>query len=170
MDGANPMKTLYLLRHAKSSWDDPDLKDFERPLSDRGFRDAPMMGKRFEEAGNQLQCIITSPAMRAKTTAKLFADNMGYPSDDIASNPELYFAGTGMFLKAASLLDDDCSNAMLVGHNPAITEFANLMADSDIDNIPTCGLVKLGLDIEKWSDIAAGMAELVDFDYPKKSN
>ncbi|MCG8415255.1 MAG: histidine phosphatase family protein [Pseudomonadales bacterium] len=164
------MKILYLLRHAKSSWDDPDLKDFERPLSDRGFRDAPNMGKRFVDDGNQLQCIITSPAMRAKTTAKLFAESIGFPADDIASNPELYFAGTGMFLKAASLLDESCTNAMLVGHNPAITEFANLMANCDIDNIPTCGLVKLGLDIDDWSEIAAGIAELLDFDYPKKSS
>ncbi len=163
------MKTLYLLRHAKSSWDNPELKDFERPLNERGLRDAPAMGKRFAEAGKALGCIITSPAMRAKTTAKLFAEAIGFPVVDIASNPELYFAGTGMFLKAASLLDDDCESAMLVGHNPAITDFANLMANADIDNISTAGLVSLQLPLDSWSDIEAGSARLEEFDYPKKS-
>ncbi|MEQ8312909.1 MAG: histidine phosphatase family protein [Gammaproteobacteria bacterium] len=162
------MKTLYLLRHAKSSWDDPDLKDFERPLSKRGRRDAPRMGERFKSRGDGLQCIICSPAVRTKTTAKLFAEAIDYPADDIASNPELYFAGSGMFLKAASLLDDGFDQAMLVGHNPAITEFANLMTNAGIDNIPTAGLVKMSLDIDQWSDIEAGSAELKEFDYPKK--
>jgi phosphohistidine phosphatase len=118
------MKTLYLLRHAKSSWDDPDLKDFERPLSDRGISDIPLMAERFLQRHDGVACIICSPALRAKTTAKLMAQNINFPVDDIVSNPELYFAGSGMFLKAASLVDDNCASAMLVGHNPAITEFA----------------------------------------------
>ncbi len=163
------MKILYLLRHAKSSWDNPELKDFERPLSARGLRDAPAMGERFVARGEQLQCIVSSPAVRAKTTAQLFAKAIEFPADEIASNPELYFAGTGMFLKAAGLMDENCSHAMLVGHNPAITEFANLMADAGIDNIPTCGLVKLSLPVANWADIEPGNATLADFDYPKKS-
>lgn len=162
------MKTLYLLRHAKSSWDNPELKDFERPLSKRGLKDAPVMGERFQARGDELNCIVSSPAVRAKSTAKLFADAIAYPHDEIASNPELYFAGSGMFLKAASLLDDDCAEAMLVGHNPAITDFANLLANAGIENIPTCGLVKMTLDIDDWSDIEPGSATLVEFDYPKK--
>ncbi len=163
-----PMKTLYLLRHAKSSWNDSGLKDFDRPLSSRGFRDAPAMAMRFASCGNQLQCIVTSPAKRASTTARLFANNIGFSSVDIASNADLYFAGTGMLLKVASMLGNEYSSAMLVGHNPAITEFANLMAVSNIDNVPTCGLVKLGLEIINWSDIKAGAAHLLEFDYPKK--
>ena len=115
-------------------------------------------------------CIISSPANRAKTSAKIFAENIGYPIDDIISNPELYFAGTGMFLKAASLVDENCEAAMLVGHNPAITEFVNMMANTDIDNVPTCGLVELSLPIESWSDVDAGAATLVEFDYPKKKS
>ena len=162
------MKTLYLLRHAKSSWDDPELKDFERPLSERGLRDVPVMGARFLEHANSVKCIVTSPAVRAKTTAKLLAENINFPVDEIASNPELYFAGSGMFLKAASLLDDSCADAMLVGHNPAITDFANIMANAGIENIPTCGIVKLSLPIDQWSDIEAGSATLIDFDFPKK--
>lgn len=161
------MKTLFLLRHAKSSWDDPGLKDFERPLADRGLNDAPFMAQRFLQRDKSVQCIISSPAMRAKTTAKLFAKNIKFPVDEITSNPELYFAGASMFLKAASLVDDHYDSAMLVGHNPAITEFANEMSGADIDNIPTCGLVELSLPIEQWSDIELGNATLVDFDYPK---
>ena len=162
------MKTLYLLRHAKSSWDNPDLKDFERPLADRGISDLPVMAERFKARNGNVGCIISSPAVRTKATAKMFAKQIGFPSDEISSNPELYFAGSNMFLKAASLLDDGCEAAMLVGHNPAITDFVNEMAGGDIDNIPTCGLVQLCLPIDAWSEIEFSSAELVDFDYPKK--
>ena len=95
---------------------------------------------------------------------------MGFPRDDIISNPELYFAGANMFLKAARLVDETCESAMLVGHNPAITDFANSMAESGIDNIPTSGLVELSLAIESWADVELGEATLVNFDYPKKSD
>lgn len=162
------MKTLYLLRHAKSSWDDPDLKDFERPLAARGLKDVPLIAERFKARNGRVDTIICSPAMRTKTTAKMFARELGLPVDAIGSNPELYFAGSSMFLKAASLLDDDCDVAMLVGHNPAITDFVNEMAGSEIDNIPTCGLVELRLPIDDWAEIEFGSAELIEFDYPKK--
>jgi phosphohistidine phosphatase len=161
------MKTLFLLRHAKSSWDDSKLKDFERTLSGRGLTDAPTMGARFLDRGKQVDCIISSPAVRAKSTAKLFAEAIGFPVADLASNPELYFAGAPMFLKATSLLDEDFDSAILVGHNPAITEFANTMAGTDIENIPTCGLVELTLPIDNWSDVELASATLVNFDYPK---
>lgn len=162
------MKTLYLLRHAKSSKDNPALKDFERPLAERGIRDLPVIAERFKSKKGRVDCIICSPAVRTKITAKMFAERVGFPSDEIGSNPELYFAGSNMFLKAASLLDDEYDAAMLVGHNPAITEFANEMAGGDIKNIPTCGLVQLALPIDAWAEIEFSSAELVDFDYPKK--
>lgn len=162
------MKTLYLLRHAKSSWDNPDLKDFERPLAERGLNDIPLIAERFLRRQGAVNSIICSPAIRTKATAKLFAERINLPVDDISSNPELYFAGASMFLKAASLVDEECESAMLVGHNPAITEFVNAMADTDIDNIPTCGLVELSLPIDDWSDVQFGSATLVEFDYPKK--
>jgi len=162
------MKTLYLLRHAKSSRDNPDLKDFERPLADRGINDLPVMAERFNARNGRVGCIICSPAVRTKTTAKMFAKLIGFSSDDVGSNPELYFAGSTMFLKAASLLDAECDAAMLVGHNPAITDFVNEMANVDIENIPTCGLVQLRLPIDAWSEIRFSSAELVNFDYPKK--
>lgn len=164
------MKTLFLMRHAKSSWDDPDLKDFERPLNARGMRDIPLMAERFRQRHDGIDCIICSPAIRAKTTAHQFAEQLGFPEDDIISNPELYFAGTGMFLKAAASADEGCDSLLLVGHNPAITEFANAMAGTRIDNIPTCGLVELSLPIDDWSEITLDSASLVEFDYPKKDS
>ncbi len=162
------MKNLYLLRHAKSSWDDPELKDFERPLNQRGLEDIPVMALRFLERHSSVGSIVCSPALRTKTTAQLFSDAVGYQGAAIISNPGLYFAGVGMFLKATTLIDEDCDSALLVGHNPAITEFANAMANISIDNIPTCGLVHLQLDIDHWSEAELGHATLVEFDYPKK--
>lgn len=162
------MKTLYLLRHAKSSWDNPGLKDFERPLADRGLGDVPVIAARFAARGGRVESILCSPAVRTKTTAKMFAEEVGFPGDEIGSNPELYFAGSNMFLKAASLVDDECEAAMLVGHNPAITDFVNEMTDGSIDKIPTCGLVQLSLPIDSWSDVKFSSATLVEFDYPKK--
>ncbi len=164
------MKTLYLLRHGKSSWEQSDLRDFERPLAERGLNDISHMGKRFLQKGRSVECIITSPAVRAKATAMLFAREIGFPEDDISANPELYFAGAPMFMKAASLIDEDFQSAMLVGHNPAITEFVNDMCDANIDNIPTSGLVELRLRINTWSEVRYGNAELIDFDYPKRKN
>ncbi len=162
------MKTLYLLRHAKSSRDDPELKDFERPLANRGTNDVPVLAARFLDRGNKVDCIVSSPANRAKTTARIFAESIGYDLETIIGNPELYFAGMSMFLKTASQVDESCGSAMLVGHNPAITDFANGMANCSIDNIPTCGLVELSLPIDYWADIDIGVATLKDFDYPKK--
>lgn len=162
------MKTLYLLRHAKSSWDDPELKDFERPLNSRGQNDIPTMVSRFLARGSSVDCITCSPALRTKTTAQLFAKGIEFSGDQVVSNPGLYFAGTGMFLKAATLTDDDCDSALLVGHNPAITDFANAMMNTDIDNIPTCGLIQMKLNVSHWSEVELGIATLVEFDYPKK--
>ena len=162
------MKTLYILRHAKSSRDDPELKDFERPLAGRGIRDVSKMASRFLKRGDKVDCIITSPALRAKTTAKMIADQIGFPADEVASNAELYFSGANMFLKEAMLMNEHCRSAMFVGHNPAITEFANRICDARINHIPTCGLLKLQFAVQHWEEIQETLGELVYFDYPKK--
>jgi phosphohistidine phosphatase len=154
------MKTLYLLRHAKSSWDDPDLKDFERPLNARGLRDIPVMADRFNSRKGSIDCIVCSEAVAFK-------------GETIVSNPQLYFAGVGMFIKAAKRMDGSCNSAMLVGHNPAITEFVNAMTGGKgeaIEDIPTCGLVQMELEIDDWADASLGSARLVEFDFPKKQS
>ncbi|MDE0478858.1 MAG: histidine phosphatase family protein [Gammaproteobacteria bacterium] len=164
------MKTLFLLRHAKSSWDYPKLRDFERPLAPRGDREVPIMGKRFLGRESSVDCIISSPAVRARSTAKLMAEAIGFPIDEVVSNPDLYFCGTSMYLKAASLVEDNFDSVMLVGHNPTITDFANEMANADIANIPTCGLVELSLPIDHWSEIKRGDSTLMEFDFPKNED
>jgi phosphohistidine phosphatase len=161
------MKTLYLLRHAKSSSENPGCKDFDRPLSKRGLNDVPVMASRFKERKFSVQLMISSSAKRAQTTASLMAKNIGFPVEDIISNSDLYFAGIEMFLRVVSLLEENCESAMLVGHNPSITDFANCMANKSIDNMPTCGLIKMSLPINYWSDIVLGKGTFVEFDYPK---
>lgn len=126
------------------------------------------MAGRFLQRRTAVDCIICSPATRTKITAKLFAKHIKYPVDDIVSNPELYFAGAPMFLKATRLVDDDITSAMLIGHNPAITEFVNEMANAEIINIPTCGLVELSLPVENWAEVMMGDATIINYDYPKK--
>ena len=164
------MKTLYLLRHAKSSRDDPELKDFERPLADRGMRDVPKMASRFLQRGDTVDFIITSPAMRAKTTAQMMADQIGFPADEVASNSKLYFSGAGSLFKVVRLIEEHSKSAMLVGHNPAITEFAHGMCVGRIEYIPTCGLLQLQFPVQSWEDIQENSGKLIYFDFPKKED
>ena len=162
------MKTLYLLRHGKSSWADPGLKDFDRPLNPRGLADVPEMAARFQQRGDAVERITASAAERTHSTAALFAEAVGLPAEAVSCERGLYFVGPGTYLKAVRGFDESCRAAMLVGHNPTITEFANRMAGAHIDYIPTCGLVKLGLGEGPWSAAAWGGAQLLEFDYPKK--
>ncbi len=161
------MKTLYLLRHAKSSPANTILKDFERPLSERGVKDITTMAKRFKKRHSSVQTIISSSARRAKHTATLMAERVGFSAENVVSQPELYLAGVGVFMRVTSLIDDSYEAAMLVGHNPTITEFANRMTNSSIDSMPTCSLIKMSLPISSWSDVEMGQGISVKFDYPK---
>lgn len=162
------MKTIYLLRHAKSSWEDSGLSDKQRPLASRGLRNAPEMGKRFAERDEQLERVLSSPAVRAHTTAKLFCEACGFPPDDIVVEPDLYFSGSGSIEDLILAQDDRVRSIMLVFHNPDITYFANSIDyDVTIDNVPTCGLVRLGSDIAQWRDWSRDNTVFEYFDYPK---
>jgi phosphohistidine phosphatase len=161
------MKTLYLLRHAKSSPATPIVKDFERSLSVRGLEDITLMAENFNECHLAVQSIISSSAKRANHTATIMAEKIGFSSEDVTCQPELYLAGVSVFLRITSLIDDRCEAAMLVGHNPTITEFANRMTNSSIDSMPTCSLVKLSLPIICWSDVELGQGIFLKFEYPK---
>lgn len=165
------MKTVYLLRHAKSSWDDSSLSDKERPLNARGQRDAPAMGARFGERGETLERVLSSPAERAHTTARLFCEACGFPPEDIAIEPDLYFAGSGSIVDLILAQDDIVRSLMLVFHNPDITYFVNSIDyDVSIDNVPTCGLVKLVSDIAQWRDWGPDISRFEYFDYPKNDS
>lgn len=162
------MKTIYLLRHAKSSWADSSLSDKQRPLAKRGLHDAPEMGRRFAERGERVERVLSSPAMRAHTTAKLFCEACGYAADDIVVEPELYFSGSGSIVDLILAQDDRLQSVMLVFHNPDITYFTNSIDyDVSIDNVPTSGLVRFDSDIAQWRDWSPDNSVFTYFDYPK---
>ena len=162
------MKFLYLLRHAKSSWAEAGVDDKQRPLSGRGLHDAPMMGERFSERGEHLNRIMSSPALRAHTTAQMFAEAAGFTPEDVVVEPDLYFLGSGSIEDVILGQDDQRQSIMLVFHNPDITHFVNSIDYAfHIDNVPTSGLIKLDCDIEHWHDWSRDNSAFVYFDYPK---
>ena len=162
------MKSLILVRHAKSSWDSPELSDKERPLNSRGKHDAPMMGKLLNKLGLKAELIISSPAKRARQTAKRIAKEIGYKEEDIQVDNNLYMAGIEDFYDVIGLVNDKVNTLFVFSHNYGITDFANYISNSDIDNIPTCGIVRIDLDIDSWSKIKNEKGKLVFFEYPKK--
>ena len=162
------MKTLTLLRHAKSSWGDSSLADHERPLNRRGERDAPVMGQRINEAGIRPSLIVSSPAIRAWTTAKIVAEAISYPREFLQRENDIYMSSLSRLIKIVGKQDDGFNNLMLVGHNPGLTEFANYLIPNLTGNLPTCGVVSVSLDIDDWNLKGNPPAELLIYDYPKR--
>ena len=166
------MKTLYLVRHAKSSWDDPSLADHDRPLNKRGLRDAPVMGQRL--AGHQVRvdAIWTSTAQRAVETARHLARALNFPRKEIRLHDRLYTSAIDDLLLAISSCPDEVKSLLVVGHNPVISEFASFLirpgSNKDIWPIPTCGIVTLEFSLSSWQQIGAEEGRLLFFDYPKK--
>lgn len=162
------MKRLTLLRHAKSSWDDPLLGDFDRPLNRRGENDAPAMGRRLREAGARPSLILSSTAVRALATARQVADALGYPREFLQTDRALYLASADQLREIVALQDDSFRDLMLVGHNPGLTEFANELSDHPIDNLPTGAAMVIDLPIDAWQAIADGArGQCMLYDYPK---
>lgn len=163
------MKRLALMRHAKSSWKDVELADYERPLNTRGLRDAPRMGERLHDAGWRADLIMTSPARRAAVTARTIAECIGYPLIDIAEEPALYLAEPATILDIARGIDDGHTTAMLFGHNPGMTQLANSLGDLRIDNMPTTAVAVFEFAVDRWREIDYGDGRLLLFDYPKNT-
>jgi len=163
------VKTLYVIRHAKSSWDSPFSDDHDRPLNDRGKRDAPRMGKRLKEKEIHPGIMVSSTAKRALSTAKRIAKVLGYPKDNIKTDRGLYHADEVTTLNIVQELKDNVDTAMIFSHNPGLTDFVNSLMDGelDIDNVPTCGVVAFKFDVESWSDVQWGTGKILFFDYPK---
>ena len=162
------MKKLFLIRHAKSSWKDNSLSDFERPLNKRGRRDAPFMGKLLAQQGVQPDLVISSPATRTSTTAKFFCNEINYPFNEVLLEPKLYLADSDQIIDVLQSVEDRFNILMLFGHNPGITELSNQLTDHRIDNIPTCGMVSLKLSRGSWEDLGPNSCEFIFFEYPKK--
>jgi len=161
------MKILTLVRHAKSSWGDAALTDRERPLNARGERDAPDMGARISEHGIRPSLILTSPAVRARTTATIIANEIGYPIEFLQREDSLYLASLDDLLDVVVAQDNGFNNLMLVGHNPGLTEFANFLIPGLTNNLPTAGVVSVQIDSEDWKLYSKPPCELLAYDYPK---
>src|SRR3990172_739632 len=144
------MKRLYIIRHAKSSWDNSNLQDFERPLNARGERDAPFMGQKLAERGIKPDLILSSPANRAFKTAKIVAETVGYKKKNIVSDQNIYLSDLKTILKIIQNIDDTKNDVMIFGHNPCFTHLANYLSDANVDNIPTCGVFCVEFDIKSW--------------------
>lgn len=157
------------MRHAKSSWKHAELDDFDRPLNKRGLRDAPEMGERLAAAGFGADLIVTSPARRAKVTARTVAERIGYPLGDLVEEPSMYLAEPATLLDIARTLDDRYARVMLFGHNPGFTQLANALGDLRVDNMPTAAVAVFEFAVDSWRDIDYGDGRLLLFDYPKNT-
>ncbi len=162
------MKVLYLVRHAKSSWDEPDLEDISRPLNGRGKNDAQAMGEKLSGKGIKPEIMISSPAKRARSTSKRLAKKINFPNENIRVADELYHGDMNQILELLKGTPKEAGNVMIFGHNPTLTEFANSLCGISIYNIPTCGIVAIEFDIKEWSQLEYNRGKLVFFDYPKK--
>lgn len=162
------MRQLALLRHAKSSWNDPGLSDRERPLNQRGKRDAPQMGARLTARKLRPSLILTSPATRALATAREVARAFSYPLEFLQHEDALYLASPGTILEVIGAQDDRFQSLMVVGHNPGLTDISNaLLPALDLANLPTAGVVTLRSSATKWANLAPDNCQLEFFDYPK---
>jgi phosphohistidine phosphatase len=161
------VKTLFLVRHAKSSRDDPSLPDRERPLDDRGHQDAPTMGKRLGKRGVKPDLLLSSPALRALTTAQLIADEIAYSRKNIVVDERLYAAGPDDLIAVICALDDKLDRVMLFGHNPAFADLAHRLS-SEIADMPTCAVAEFRFDAKTWADVGGTAPAKVKLDAPRK--
>ena len=162
------MKQLLIVRHAKSSWAIAGQDDFERPLNDRGHRDAPMMAERLVDKKIDINAFISSPANRALATATYLAKAYGLHKKDIYLFKELYHAAPATFYEVVSKTDNAIKTAAVFSHNPGITSFVNALTLTKIDNMPTCGIFAVKADIKDWAEFENAEKIFWFFDYPKR--
>lgn len=149
------MKTIYLIRHAKSSWE-YDLEDHQRPLSERGLHDAPLMGVHIREKIELPQLILSSDAVRAKTTALLYLKELGIPEEELVLDHRLYDFSGNKLDNVIKSCDDSVDRLMIFGHNNALTFWVNRYGDQDIDNVSTAAFTAIQFKSKAWSDINNG--------------
>ena len=162
------MRTIYFCRHAKSSWDDPRMRDFDRPLNDRGLHNAPMMARKFSEKNEPVDLLITSPAVRALSTARYFARELGMPEESLVKEPMIYEASVATLLKLINVLPSDQGSVLFFGHNPGFTEIIEYLSGDAIGNLPTCGMARIDVDVDDWMAVSRGNGRLVWRDHPKR--
>ena len=160
------MKTLYIHRHAKSSWANRNQRDFDRPLNDRGLRDIPFMAKKFVEKEKSVDGLVSSPAKRAQTTAEIFAQETGKPITDIHLVNEIYEARVTDLSSVVESLNDAWSSAIIFGHNPGLSSLVGYYTNEYVD-MPTCAVAKVTFEIGSWKEAFAGTGFLESMDFPK---
>ncbi len=155
------------MRHAKSSWQEVGLSDFDRLLNNRGKEDAPQMARRLLDKKIKIDCFVSSPAKRAQKTAKLFIEEYDKKKGNLILIPSLYEASVRNFYAAIENFDDSCNIAAMFSHNPGITDFVNGLTDQSVDNMPTCAVFAVSIDIKKWKDFKEGKKSFLFFEFPK---
>ena len=160
-------KYIYILRHCKSSWSDPKLADMDRPLNKRGRGDAPLMALVIKRMGYTPGLIITSPSMRTRLTIQPIIRAFDLTNDDVLIEPSIYHGSPVDYVNAISMQDDQLSEILLVGHNPAITYIANECIGDPIENVPTGGLLVIRSATEQWSEFSFSKSHLVRYHFPK---
>ena len=163
------MKTLYIVRHAKSSWDDPYLADFDRPLNGRGKRNVPDMGNRLAQLGIKPDLLLSSPANRAISTANGIAEALGYPKADIKQDRGLYHASSSTIKEIISETSDQVNTLMIFGHNPGFSSLIGVLSGFNLYNLPTCGVCGIRFSIDSWKQILITQGEKCYYDYPKST-
>jgi phosphohistidine phosphatase len=162
------MKTLYLVRHGKSSWEDLSLQDYERPLQGKGIRRTRKVAGYLFDQKVQPDLIVSSHALRAVETAKIIANILDYNPGQIVLDESIYFAGVEALEQLVLGLNDSLKKVLLVGHNPDITNFANLFLHEKIDYMPTTGVVGVEFETESWSKALFAKREILFVVNPKK--
>lgn len=163
------MKKLYLIRHAKSSWKDSDLSDFDRPLNKRGRKDAPKMGRRLKARGEMPDLLLSSSARRAVSTAAAISEEIGHPKNYVQYREDLYHASAQGLLDIIKQTKNSVDKLFLIGHNPGLNDFANMLSSQKIENIVTCGIYVLECPISKWKALNLDeQASVLYYDYPKR--
>ena len=163
------MKQLLLIRHAKSSWDDINQKDFDRPLNERGNKDAPAMARRLVERNIKIEAFISSPANRAISTAVYFANAYKQDASKIILVKDLYLAVPDVFDETVFDIDNLFNTVAIFSHNPAITAFANTLTQTQIDDMPTCSVFAVSAPVQSWKDFDLAKKDFLFFDFPKKN-
>jgi phosphohistidine phosphatase len=160
------MKTLVLVRHAKSAWGDPSLADHDRPLNDRGRRDAPEMGRRIRERGITPGVILSSTAVRARTTAEAIAEELGAAAGTLTLDERLYGSSPETILDVVAELDDDLTTALVVAHDPGMSDLAYRLS-GEIEHMPTCAVAEFRFAAWSWAEIADAEPVEVHLDTPR---
>jgi len=161
------MKTLHLLRHAKSSWDHPGLPDKERPLNDRGIKSCAHVGPAIYQSGYDFAHVFCSTGKRAQETIRYISEAISELSVNWQSDDDLYTFSSHALLDWCRALDDALDGVMIVGHNPAITELCSELANRYVDHVPTCAYVKIENEVNSWSELGCRSGVITEFITPK---